>query len=137
MTDPQSLQGFPELRAFDHQPRTRIVFGVDSIARIGTLAREIGARKILLVTDPGIVAAGHAAKVEGHLAADGLEVAVFDKAKENPTSRCVEECVAVAKAAGIDTIIGLGGGSSMDTAKGCNFVLTNGGRMQDYWGVGK
>ena len=36
-----------------------------------------------------------------------------------------------------DTIVGLGGGSSMDTAKGCNFLLTNGGRMQDYWGVGK
>jgi len=49
----------------------------------------------------------------------------------------VDDCVAVAKSAGVDLIIGLGGGSSMDTAKGCNFILTNGGRMQDYWGVGK
>src|SRR6185295_4503976 len=57
--------------------------------------------------------------------------------KENPTSRCVDDCLSVAKSAGIDTIIGLGGGSSMDTAKGCNFLFTNGGRMQDYWGVGK
>jgi alcohol dehydrogenase len=49
----------------------------------------------------------------------------------------VDDCVAVAKLAGADLIVGLGGGSSMDTAKGCNFILTNGGRMQDYWGVGK
>jgi len=46
-------------------------------------------------------------------------------------------CLAAAKAAGIDTLVGLGGGSSLDTAKGCNFLLTNGGRMRDYWGVGK
>ena len=47
------------------------------------------------------------------------------------------ECLGAARAAGIDGIVGLGGGSSLDTAKGCNFLLTNGGRMQDYWGVGK
>jgi alcohol dehydrogenase len=137
MTDRQSSQTFPELAAFDHQPRTRIVFGADSVGRIGTLAREIGAQKVLLVTDPGIVAAGHAARVQNGLAGADLEVTIFDRAKENPTSRCVDDCVAAAKAAGIDLIIGLGGGSSMDTAKGCNFLLTNGGRMQDYWGVGK
>jgi alcohol dehydrogenase len=49
----------------------------------------------------------------------------------------VEECLALARQAGVDFIVGLGGGSSMDTAKGTNFLLTNGGRMQDYWGVGK
>ena len=47
------------------------------------------------------------------------------------------KCVAVAKKSKIDLIIGLGGGSSMDTAKGCNFLLTNGGKMEDFWGVGK
>src|SRR5205085_5950618 len=49
----------------------------------------------------------------------------------------VDNCLTLAKARGIDTFVALGGGSSMDTAKGCNFLLTNGGEMKDYWGVGK
>jgi alcohol dehydrogenase len=89
------------------------------------------------VTDPGIVAAGHAGLVQKHLAEAGVEFALFDQVRENPSATCVEKCLAMAKVASIDAIIGLGGGSSMDTAKGCNFLLTNGGRMQDYWGVGK
>jgi alcohol dehydrogenase len=135
MTDSATAQR--ELTSFDHQPRTRIVFGVGAVERVGTLARELGARKVLLVTDAGIVAAGHAGRVQSSLSAAGLEIALFDKAKENPTSRCVDDCLALAKSANIDTIIGLGGGSSLDTAKGCNFLFTNGGRMQDYWGVAK
>jgi alcohol dehydrogenase len=122
---------------FDYQPRTRIVFGVNVVDRAGVLAAEIGAKKVLLVTDPGIVTAGHAARVRRVLESAGLHVTFYDKARENPTTDCVNTCVAVAKAAGIDTIVGLGGGSAMDTAKGCNFLLSNGGRMQDYWGVGK
>ena len=125
------------LRAFEFQSRTRVVQGAGCVERVGELARELGARHALLVTDAGIVKAGHAARVLGQLEDAGLRVTVFDRAKENPTTKCVDDCVAVAKAAGIDTIIGLGGGSSMDTAKGCNFILTNGGRMQDYWGVGR
>src|SRR3954453_7892712 len=96
---------------FDHQPRTRLVFGVNSVERVGELARELGAKKILLVTDPGIVAAGHADRVQHLLTTEGLSVTVFGKARENPTTRDVDECLAVAKSAGIDTIIGLGGGS--------------------------
>jgi len=107
------------------------------VDRVGGLVRELGAKKVLLVTDAGIIAAGHAARAQKSLEAAELVVTLFDRAKENPTTKCVDDCVAAAKAAGIDAIIGLGGGSSMDTAKGCNFILTNGGRMQDYWGVGK
>jgi alcohol dehydrogenase len=62
---------------------------------------------------------------------------VFDQSRENPTTRCVDNCVEAARAAKVDLLVGLGGGSSMDTAKGCNFILTNGGQMRDYWGVGK
>ena len=122
---------------FDFQPRTRIVFGVNAVERAGEIVREFGAKKVLLVTDPGIAAAGHEQHALKSLAADGVSVVVFDKVRENPTTRCVDDCLAVAKSAGIEAIIGLGGGSSMDTAKGCNFLLTNGGRMQDYWGLGK
>src|SRR5437016_7094849 len=62
---------------------------------------------------------------------------VFHRGHENPTTADVDACVAVAREEDIDGIIGVGGGSSLDTAKGCNFLLTNGGRMQDYWGAGK
>jgi alcohol dehydrogenase len=92
---------------------------------------------VLVVTDRGIASAGHAQRVEHSLQAAGLGTVIFDQVRENPTSRDVESCVEVARAAGVDLIVGLGGGSSMDTAKGCNFLLTNGGQMKDYWGVGK
>jgi alcohol dehydrogenase len=122
---------------FDHQPRTRIVFGIDAVIRAGELAREVGMKRVLLVTDPGIAAAGHAERVRQCLDKAGIATALFDKVRENPTTADVDACLAAAREAGIDGFVGLGGGSSMDTAKGCNFLLTNGGRMQDYRGVGK
>ena len=125
------------LASFDYQPRTRVVFGVNSVERVGELAQGLGARAILLVTDRGIAAAGHAGRVVNLLEAEGMAVTCFDQVEENPGTRCVEKCVDLARRAGIDTIAGLGGGSSMDTAKGCNFILTNGGQMKDYWGIGK
>ena len=124
------------MAAFDHVQRTRLVFGNGSAGRVGALSAELGLRRILLVTDPGIVRAGHAAIVQEALESAGLEVVLFDAVIENPTTDCVETCRRVAEQAGIDSFLGLGGGSSMDTAKGANFLLTNGGRMQDYWGIG-
>src|SRR5438105_10824274 len=132
-TEPTS----PAPGVFEYQQRTRIVFGTGSVERVGELAAEISAKRILLVTDPGIVSAGHAGRVIALLERQGLKVACFDQVEENPSSRCVERCVEVARLLSIDAIIGLGGGSSMDTAKGCNFLLTNGGQMKDYWGIGK
>ncbi len=125
------------LAAFDHQPRTRLVFGLDVVERVGELAAELGVKRPLLVTDPGVVAAGHAERVKASLLRAQIEPIIFSSVRENPTTHDVQICLEAARTAGIDGLIGLGGGSSMDTAKGCNFLLTNGGRMQDYWGIGK
>ncbi len=125
------------LTPFDYQPRTRLVFGPNAVEKIGALATGLAGKRVLLVTDKGIVTAGHAAHVERLLQTAGVGVVTYDGVRENPTTRDVDDCVTVARAAGIDMLIGLGGGSSMDTAKGCNFILTNGGQMKDYWGVGK
>ena len=133
-TDPNLVAA---LAAFDYQPRTRVVFGVNSIERAGELAKSLNARKVLLVTDRGIVSAGHAGRVQALLQAAGMGVTRFDQVEENPSTQCVERCVEVARGSAVDTIVGLGGGSSMDTAKGCNFILTNGGQMKDYWGIGR
>jgi alcohol dehydrogenase len=122
---------------FDHEPRTRIVFGPGTLARVGELARDLGATRVLLVTDPGLVAAGHAGHGQDAITAAGLDVAIFDRTRENPTTVDVDRCLEVAREADIDFIVTLGGGSSIDTGRGCNFLLTNGGRMHDYWGHGK
>ncbi|MCX6381861.1 MAG: iron-containing alcohol dehydrogenase [Armatimonadetes bacterium] len=125
------------LSSFDIQSRVRLVFGENSLERLGELARELPAKRALIVTDSGIVEAGHVARAITILEAAGVEAVVFAEVHENPTTEDVTRCLEVAKACRIDAFIGLGGGSSMDTAKGCNFLLTNGGEMRDYWGVNK
>ncbi|MCP5523084.1 MAG: iron-containing alcohol dehydrogenase [Verrucomicrobiales bacterium] len=125
------------MTTFDFQLRTRVLFGTGVISRLGELTREQGARRVLMVTDRGIVAAGHAARAAGLLGTGVEAVDCFDGVRENPDTACVDACLALAREFQPDLLIGLGGGSAMDTAKGCNFLLTNGGRMQDYRGVGK
>ena len=128
----------PEFVAeFRHAPNRTVLFGPGVVAQVGELIAALPAKRVLVVTDPGIAAAGHLERVCGYLNAAGLDVSTFTEVRENPTTAIVDACVATARAANVDALVGLGGGSSMDAAKGCNFILTNGGRMQDYWGVGK
>lgn len=125
------------LTEFEHRPRTGLIYGPGMLGRVPELLRELGARSILLVTDPGIVRAGHVAQLLQMLEKDGCEITLFDQVEENPSSRCVRECTAAAEGRSVDAVVALGGGSSIDAGKGASFLLTNGGGMQDYWGVGK
>jgi len=123
--------------AFEFRATTRLVVGAGSIARLGELANGLGAARALVVSDPGVVRAGHAAMGIESLQQAGLEVACFSDVGENPTTDHVDAGTAVARAFRPDMIVGIGGGSSMDCAKGINFLFSCGGRMQDYWGRGK
>ena len=122
---------------FDFHPRTRVVFGAGTIDRLGQLARELGFTRTLLVADAGVVQAGHVATATRLLGAAGVAVYPWHDFGANPDSAMVEAGRAFAAPLGVDAVIGLGGGSSLDSAKGINFLLTNGGSMADYRGYGK
>src|ERR1044071_3876371 len=125
------------MQSFDFQPRTRVVFGPGSIERLGELARELNFKRTLLVADHGMIASGHVDEAVGPLQRAGVEVVRFHDFEVNPDTRMVENGTAFVAPLNVDSSIGLGGGSSMDCAKGINFLLTNGGRMADYHGHGK
>ena len=112
--------------------------GEGSIAQLGELAEEAGARRVLIVTDLGVVQAGILEKAQDSLESRGIEHAAFKETLPNPSSQGVSRAAQFAREAGdFNLIVGLGGGSAMDCAKGVNFLLTNGGTMRDYWGFGK
>ena len=119
----------------DFQLRTRLIQAADAIDSLGEIASQYSQSRVLVVSDPGIVEAGHVERGIESLRKFGLEVKVFDGAHENPSTRDVSTGLEIARSFQPEMLIGLGGGSSMDCAKGINFLHTNGGQMQDYWGV--
>jgi alcohol dehydrogenase len=125
------------MESFDFQPRTRVIFGAGVIERVGEVARDLGFRRTLLVADRGLVASGHVDEALIPLRKAGVEAIGFHDFDVNPDTQMIETGRAFAHPLNIDSIIGLGGGSSMDCAKGVNFLLTNGGEMKNYLGYGK
>ncbi len=91
------------------------------------------ARRVLLVTDPGVAATGHPARVAEAMEQRGLDVVLFDRARVEPTDASLEEAVAFARDAGpFDAVVAVGGGSCIDTAKAVDLLLTNDGGLMDY-----
>src|SRR5882762_7621927 len=125
------------MRSFDFHIRTRVIFGEGTLARLGDLARELSFARTLIVADRGIVAAGLVDRGAALLEAAGIAAFSFSEFDSNPDTRMVEAGRVYAAACAVDSIVALGGGSSLDCAKGINFVLTNGGTMRDYLGFGK
>lgn len=122
---------------FASRPAPKLVFGPGTLGELPALVREAGGSSVFLVTDTGLMRAGHAARATALLEAAGIPVTLYDHAHENPSETDAATCAAAARAAKFDCFVALGGGSSMDTAKAANFLLTNGGAMRDYHGYGK
>ena len=125
------------MEPFDFQTHTRIVYGEGAFDQLGALARELGFSRTLLVADRGLHACGYAEEASRLLEKAGVTVFTFHEFEANPDSAMVEAGRDFASSLKVDSIVGLGGGSSLDCAKGINFLLTNGGVMQDYRGFGK
>ena len=125
------------MEPFDFQSRTRLVFGEGAFERLGALASELGFRRTLLVADRGILACGYVNRATSLLEDSGIAVLAFHDFNSNPNTTMIEAGRDFSAPLEIDSLIGLGGGSSMDTAKAINFLLTGGGTMRDYQGYGK
>ena len=126
------------METFDCELKQQVIYGDNTIERLGELTRTLGGSRVLVTTDSGIERAGILARAVAALQSERIAAYVYADVTSNPTTEDVEAAVEVAKTnAPIDFIIGLGGGSPMDCAKGANFLLTNGGKMEDYWGTNK
>ena len=125
------------LAPFASRPSPKIVFGPGTLRELPACVREVGANSVFLVSDSGLAKAGHLGTTLKLLEAAGISVATYDHSHENPTESDAAACRDAAAKRRFDCFVALGGGSSMDTAKACNFLLTNGGAMRDYHGYGK
>jgi alcohol dehydrogenase len=115
----------------------QLIFGRESARQIGELAKRLGAKRALIVTDPILVKAGHPERLREPLAASDIEIEVFSGGEPEPSFRAAEACLECARMFHPDVLVGLGGGSNMDLAKIVATVLGNGGAIRDYVGDDK
>lgn len=118
-----------------HGPK--VVAGAGSIEALPELVRSLGAHSILLVTDPGLIAAGWVERARRLLEGHSLVVEVFGTVGPNPGDRELAAGIEVARATGPEALVALGGGSVLDAAKGIALLLAGGGRVSDYRGYGR
>ena len=119
-----------QLRTFEVP--TVMKHGLGAIGSLADEVKSLGLKRPLLVTDPGCVRAGLLERAAAPLKAGNVEYVVFDRVAPNPGIALVDEGAAVYAAEGCDGLIGLGGGSAMDTAKAIGVVVANGGSILNY-----
>ena len=113
----------------------RILYGVGAIARAGDEIIRLGGTRVFIVTDPGIAALGLLEPLKSSLAEAGLVFEIFDKAELEPSTSSISACADSARAFRADCVIGIGGGSPLDTAKAALVLLSNEGGIEKYFGV--
>lgn len=124
-------------RSFTVTQPTRIRFGVDSINDLPGLVKELGGSKVFLVLDPALVRTGLVERITAPLAGAGIPCELYDRVDPEPGLKLADNGAKLAKKAKCDCVVGAGGGSAMDVAKAVSILLTNGGKAEDYLGLGK
>jgi alcohol dehydrogenase len=116
---------------------TDVHFGFGAVDTLGTHVRALGGRKVFVVTDPGVRDSGIAGKVTCVLDSEGIAFEVYDQVTADSGSRLICEAIDRLKSASADLVVGVGGGSALDTAKAVAALATNPGSPLDYVGLHK
>jgi len=111
---------------------TKAKFGAGAAGEIGYEAKALGAKRVLVVTDQGVAKAGLVDRVVDPLKAEKIKVEVWDHSEPEPSRESIEEAINSVEGKRVDLYVGLGGGSSIDTAKIVNLVGSHGGKILDY-----
>ncbi len=120
---------------FTYHLPTKVIFGLPALEALDSELNLLAAQRVLLVSDPGLVAIGLVERFQAGLSTNGREIVPFTDVSSNPTSTEVAAGLAIAREIGAQTIIALGGGSPIDVGKGIATLLANGGSYSDYqWG---
>jgi len=112
-----------------------ILAGIGASERLGQEVKGIGAKRVLLVTDKGVIESGVAGKIQEQLKKEGMTIGVFKDVSPDPDIANAEICIEMAKKEKFELIVGLGGGSPMDIASITSVMLTNPGTVYDYFGI--
>lgn len=115
--------------------KSNITFGRGAAEKLPEMIRAYGMKRVMVVYDSGVKAAGIADKVLKEVEKANVEITVFDHVIPNPTNEIVEQASELAKKADIDGFVAVGGGSSIDTAKAINVLMKNPGKIGDYAGM--
>jgi alcohol dehydrogenase class IV len=124
------------MSSFTFETTPRLLCEIGGVQRLGQLARDLGIKKALLVTDSGLVAAGLLAAPQAALDAAGVQVELFQEVQADPPQASIEAAIASAREAGVDGVIGLGGGSSLDTAKLAALLCGQDQALPEIYGIG-
>ena len=113
----------------------QLIFGPHAVDRVGQMARRLGLRRALIVSDEVLARIGIVDQVRQPLKEAGIEVGLFAGGEPDPSTTTVDGCVEAARAGTFDALVAVGGGSNIDTAKTAATILTHGGEVSDYFGV--
>lgn len=126
-----------QTQTFSVNQPTRILFGVNIVKQLADLASELGGRRVFLVADPGLHQAGIIKQTTAILKKAEIPYTLYDKVTPEPGLKLADQGVKLAQKNKTDCVVGLGGGSALDIAKAVSILLTNGGKAEDYLGLGK
>lgn len=121
-------------RTFSYELPTKIEFGVGVAGRVAERVEGCGGRKALLVADPGVLAAGVVDRVTGAFERASMPYALFSDVEPEPDAKGIVEGVELARSEDCDAVVGVGGGSALDSAKAIAVMLNNEGHIRDYAG---